>query len=94
MRRTIPLKLDHGQLHDDAVRSFTRAVLATGSQRSIVRSAQPLAPADRDQFLKDVAMRLSGTTVGPGSVFRACHEAQRQFFDYPDLATGSRGKYR
>jgi hypothetical protein len=61
----------------------------------VFRAAQPLAPADRDQFLKDVAMRLSGTTVGPGSVFRACYEAQRQFFDYPgDLATGSWGKYR
>jgi hypothetical protein len=30
MRRPIPLKLDREQFHDDAMRSFSRAMLATG----------------------------------------------------------------
>jgi hypothetical protein len=61
----------------------------------IFRAAQPLPVADRDAFLRAVAERLTGVTIGPGSVYKACHEAQRQFLAYPDLANGgSWAKYR
>jgi hypothetical protein len=61
----------------------------------IFRAAQPLALADRDAFLKDVAQRLSGVAdLGPGAVYRACLEAQRALMDYPVFENGRWGKYR
>jgi hypothetical protein len=61
----------------------------------VFRAAAPLAPADRDAFLKAVAQRLSGLAdVGPGAVYRACLEAQRCFLEYPVSQSGSWGKYR
>jgi hypothetical protein len=62
----------------------------------VFRAAQPLLPRDRDAFLRDVAERLARIPIGPGSVYKACAEAQRQFFDPPDFSTGCgvRAKYR
>jgi hypothetical protein len=62
----------------------------------VFRAAQPLPLHDRDAFLQDVAARLSGVTIGPGSVFRACHEAQRQFLNgnYPQFGSGHWSKHR
>jgi hypothetical protein len=63
----------------------------------VFRAAAPLAPADRDAFLQDVARRLSAITdVGPGAVYKACVAAQREFFEPPDLDFGSGrwSKYR
>jgi hypothetical protein len=62
----------------------------------VFRCAQPLPVSDRDRFLKEVAERLAGTTVGPGSVFRICSEVQRSLLNgnYPTIGSGSWGKYR
>jgi hypothetical protein len=57
----------------------------------IFRSAQPLPVGDRDAFLRTVAEKLSGLTLGEGRVFQVCREVQRDFLrgNYPDLAHGS-----
>jgi hypothetical protein len=62
----------------------------------VFRAAAPIAPHDRDAFLQDVAQRLTGITIGPGSVFRACHEAQRSFLNgnYPQFGSGHWSKHR
>jgi hypothetical protein len=60
----------------------------------IFRAAAPLAPHDRDAFLRDVAERLSKTVVGEGSVYKACVEAQRSFLDYPQFGSGHWAKHR
>jgi hypothetical protein len=53
---------------------------------AVFNAARPLAPNVREDFLKEVADRLSSyPTVGPGTVHRVCLEMQRRFFDPPDL---------
>jgi hypothetical protein len=62
----------------------------------IFRCAGPLEPHDRDAFLRDVAERLSKTIVGPGSVYKACVEAQKSFLNgnYPVFGSGHWAKHR
>jgi hypothetical protein len=66
----------------------------------VFRAAAPIPAHDRDRFLKDVAERLAGVTIGPGSVYKACHEVQRELLrgNYPDFTNGGGGgswsKYR
>jgi hypothetical protein len=50
----------------------------------VFAAAQPLAPKDRDAFLKDIAERLSSFPhLGDGLVFQICREVQREHWDPP-----------
>src|SRR5262249_48824709 len=71
--------------------------LSDEEMTQIFRCAAPLPVSDRDRFLENVASKLAGVIVGPGSVYKACLEAQRELLDYPDFSNGSNGswsKYR
>ena len=64
---------------------------------AVFAAARPLAVRDRDAFLAHVADQLSACVeIGPGSVAKACREAQRLFFDPPQLGNspGAISKYR
>ena len=53
---------------------------------TVRRAAVPIAPAFRGAFLERVAGILAGCAeVGPGTVFRVCASAQREFLDAPSL---------
>jgi hypothetical protein len=53
---------------------------------AVMNAARPLAPRDRDRFLKAVAQAIAELpVVGPGSVHRAIHATFRLYFDAPDL---------
>jgi hypothetical protein len=45
----------------------------------------PRAPADRSDFLRDVAMALDGKELGDGLGLRTCREVQRRYWRAPDL---------
>ena len=63
---------------------------------AVMAAARPLPIACRDAFLQSVADALQRhAELGPGVVHRVCAEAQRAFFDPPDLSrsVGS-SKYR
>ena len=60
----------------------------------IFRAARPLRVRDRDAFLQHVADQASTCAeIGPGTAAKACREAQRKFFDPPELSHDS-SKYR
>jgi hypothetical protein len=63
---------------------------------AVFRAARPLRHADRDDFLKAVAEQLSTCPeIGPGTVAKACRQAQKLFFDPPQLGDpGMISKYR
>jgi hypothetical protein len=65
---------------------------------AIFAAARPLPVERRDAFLQEVASLLRGAAeVGPGTVHRAIAQAQRAYFDPPQLAAGAPGrgaKYR
>jgi hypothetical protein len=62
---------------------------------AVMLAARPLAPHLRDVFLQEVAGALASyVEVGPGVVARVCREAQRKFFDPPDIDGSSGSKYR
>jgi hypothetical protein len=62
---------------------------------AVMLAARPLAHDVRDAFLQHVAQELSACSeIGPGTVNRVCREAQRKFFDPPDLGNGAAPKYR
>ena len=65
---------------------------------AIMAAARPIAPDRRDAFVQEVANSLARCgELGPGVVHRVVAQAQRQHFDPPDLAVGTRGrtsKYR
>ena len=59
----------------------------------VFRAAQPLAPADRDQFLKDVAMRLSALVRAV--FFEPAWRRSGGSLTHPDLGgPGVLAKYR
>ena len=61
----------------------------------VFAAASPLKQEDRDAFLKSVAALLSDKPLGPGTIFRACLQAQREYFQPPDLARrNDTSKYR
>jgi hypothetical protein len=61
----------------------------------VFRAAQPLPVGDRDEFLKQVAARLSGLTdISDGVVYRTCLEVQRKLMDYPTIGSGHWARYR
>jgi hypothetical protein len=61
---------------------------------AIMVAAQPISVDRRDAFLQKVASTLrESAEVGPGTVHRAIALAQREFFDPPQLGSGSWSKY-
>jgi hypothetical protein len=70
--------------------------LTDAELEAVFNAARPLAPNAREDFLKEVADRLSSYPVaGPGTVHRVCLETQRRFFDPPALdGPGVWAKYR
>jgi hypothetical protein len=50
---------------------------------AVFDAAQPLLPADRDAFLRDVAKALAGKEFGDGVVSRTCREIQHRYFRAP-----------
>ena len=53
---------------------------------AVMAAARPLARHLRDAFLQDVAAALASCgEIGPGTVNRVCREAQRRYFDPPDV---------
>ena len=71
-------------------------VRLSGSEMDAVfAAAAPLDPHVRDEFLQHVADQLSTCAViGPGTVAKACREAQKKYFDPPQLNARDAGKYR
>jgi hypothetical protein len=61
----------------------------------IEAAAKPLAWRDRSAFLQTVVELLDGRELGDGAVSLAAREAQRKFFDPPDLSgeANQRRKY-
>jgi hypothetical protein len=72
--------------------------LSDSQLHAVYRAAAPLAGADRGAFLEDVARALVVLPeVGDGTVARACAEAQRRYWQPPNLSVGAAGrtsKYR
>lgn len=65
-------------------------IALTDSQLDIItRHADPLLPADRDQYLRRVAALLEGQTIGDGVISRAARQAQAELFRAPDLFGGA-----
>jgi len=62
---------------------------------AVMLAARPLDHNVRDAFLQHVAEELSTCTeIGPGVVGRVCREAQRKFFDPPQIdGPGAGSKY-
>jgi hypothetical protein len=52
---------------------------------AVLRAAQPLPVAARDQFLVDLAAALQGQDLGDGAVYRAIREVQRRHHDPPQM---------
>ena len=53
---------------------------------AVMNACRPLAPRERDRFLKAVAQAIVDLPErGPGSVYRAIHATFRMHFDAPDL---------
>jgi hypothetical protein len=51
---------------------------------SLMAAAQPLAPADRDPFLRAIAARFYGhSQIGDGELGRAIRDLQRDYFKAP-----------
>jgi hypothetical protein len=68
--------------------------LSDAELTAVLAAAGPLAVDRRDSFLQQVAASLGACTdIGPGTVHRAIAEAQRQFFDPPNLEHVGTGKY-
>jgi hypothetical protein len=56
----------------------------------VMTCAAPLAPEDRDKFLRDIAHQLSSQPeLGPGAVHRLVRETQRRYFDPPHINGGN-----
>ncbi len=72
---------------DTIPEAATRPLSLSDDQMStIFAAAEPLPPADRSAFLRDVAMALQGREIGDGLVARVCAEMQRRYLVPPDLA--------
>jgi hypothetical protein len=57
---------------------------------AVFDAARPLAVANRDAFLLDLAVALQGqANLGDGTVFRLIREVQRRHFDPPQFADRS-----
>ena len=77
--------------------STSRPVSLSDQQLSAVMSAaEPLAPADRDAFLRALANVLRGEEqpLGDGAVFRAVRALQREFWTPPTSTAGPQSTRR
>ena len=63
-------------------------ICLTDSQLAVIMAAaEPLAVADRDPFLRDVAARLQGgDEIGDGFIHRVIAEVQARYWHPPDLS--------
>ena len=59
----------------------------------VFRAARPLHVRDRDAFLQAVADGLRGKVIGDGEVFRVVRDAQRRFYQAPELDPASRHRF-
>ena len=56
---------------------------------ALMQAAQPIAPAQRADFLRDVAARFAGRAdIGDGELHRILREVQRRHFDPPHTGWG------
>jgi hypothetical protein len=69
--------------------------LTDSEMSTIMRAAEPLAPADREDFLRQVATVLGGMSVlGDGVVARTVREIQARYWRPPEInGTNNVGKY-
>jgi hypothetical protein len=61
--------------------------LSDAQLAQVFRAARPLHVRDRDAFLQAVADGLRGKTIDDGEVFRAVRDAQRRFYEAPDIGS-------
>jgi len=55
---------------------------------AVMNACRPLAPSQRDRFLRAVAVAITELPeVGPGAVHRAIASVWRAHYDPPDLRT-------
>jgi hypothetical protein len=57
--------------------------LSDDQMAQVLRCAEPLNPADRSSFLRDVAAELDGKELGDGLVLRTCRDVQRRYWRAP-----------
>jgi hypothetical protein len=84
--------LSRARLRGDAMELPSNMLAFDDDELSVVMTfAQPLAPRDRDAFLRAVCFELSKHGErGPGLIHRVVCETQRQFFDAPIFHSASR----
>ena len=70
-------------------------VQLSDDEMSVVLDAcKPLAPKDRDPFLRTLADELERhREVGPGKIHRIVRHMQRRYYDPPNLSGSDGGKY-
>jgi hypothetical protein len=62
--------------------------LTDSELEAVMNACRPLAPRERDQFLKAVAQAIAELPErGPGSIHRAIATVWKVCFDAPDLRT-------
>jgi hypothetical protein len=77
-------------LDETTIRARPPLALSDESLSTLLRLAQPLAPADRSQFLLDVADELrSYAVLGDGLIARVASTVQRRHLRPPDLSRGA-----
>jgi hypothetical protein len=61
--------------------------LSDDELQAVMDAAKPLAPRERDRFLKAVALAITALPegIGPGSIHRAIASVWREYYDAPDL---------
>jgi hypothetical protein len=67
--------------------------LSDDEMDAVYRACRPLAPRQRDGFLRALAAELQGREIGPGSVGRAIAVVQKRYFDPPLSTETHGGKY-
>jgi hypothetical protein len=62
--------------------------LTDSEMTAIMAAARPLAPRDRDKFLRVIAVVIAEMPErGDGAIHRAIRSTWREFFSAPDLRT-------
>ena len=60
---------------------------------AIMRGAEPIAPARRGAYLREIADALAGQELGDGIIGRTIREIQKRHYDVPTL-DHDHSKYR
>jgi len=69
--------------------------LSDAELEAVMNAARPLAPHDRDRFLRHIARIIAELPErGDGAVYRAIAAVWRQHYDVPDLRADSRPRSR